>query len=126
MGSVTMFMDARMCDTIVSDSGAGAAISETRAQPYISVSSSSDSMHFVTHATIQSCAAGARMTSEVDTSERRNADGKFPCTKKCGGAYMRKRVRDKHSEECEGPKACLVPTCSYMNTEGSNIIGCVF
>ena len=70
---VTKYVDARMCDTIVSDGGAGASssISEGRAQPYISVLSSSDSMHFVTHAIVQSCAAGARMTSRLDTSEKR-------------------------------------------------------
>ena len=80
---VTKYVDERMCDTLVSDSGAGASISETRAQPYISVLSSSDSMHFVTHAIVQSCAAGARMTTRVDTSERRV----FPCTKGCGRTY---------------------------------------
>jgi hypothetical protein len=42
---VTKYVDARMCNTIVSDSGAGA--SDRRAQPDISVLSSSNSMHFV-------------------------------------------------------------------------------
>ena len=92
---VTTHVDARMCDTIVSDSGAGASssISETRAQPYISVLSSSDSMHFVTHATIQSCAAGARMTAAgatgLDTSQKRG----FSCTKGCGRTYRKKSNR---------------------------------
>ena len=125
---VTKHMDARVCDTIVSDSGAGASssISETRAQPYISVLSSSNSMHFVTHAVVQSCAAGARMTSEVDTSRKRV----YTC-EKCGTPFSRKDKRDQHSarkgpKECKGPKTCPVPNCSHPAGYGSNIIGCVF
>ena len=59
---VTKYVDACVCDTIANDSGVGpsSSIRETRAQPYISVLSNSNSMHFVIHAVVQSCAAGAR------------------------------------------------------------------
>ena len=85
-------MDARTCDTIVSDSGAGASISETRVQPHISVLLNSNSMHSVTLVVVQSCAAGARMKSEVDTSEGIC----FGCSKGCGRIYERKDNCDRH------------------------------
>ena len=111
---VTKYMDARMCDTIVSDGGAGASIGGGRAQPSISVSSSSNSMRFVTHALVQTCAAGARMTS------------RYACPKGCGRTYTRKDKRDYHAKKCKGPKTCPVPNCSYPDIRGNNIIGCVF
>ena len=118
---VTKYVDARMCDTIVNDSGAGASssISETRAQPYIFVLSSSNSMHFVIHAIVQSCAAGRRMTTILDTSQKIV----FSCPKGCGRTYTRKNKRDQHTKKCKGPKTC--PYCSYPDIHGNNIIGYV-
>ena len=117
---VTKYVDARVCDTIVNDSGAGASssVSETRAQPYISVLSSSNSMHSVIHAIVQSCAAGARMTARVDTSEKRV----FSCTstKGCGETFTRKDNRDRHARTCKGPKTC--PYCPHRNIYGGDII----
>ena len=121
MGLLTMLQNTWMhalCGTSVSDSGAGdsSSISEPRAQPYISVLSSSNSMHFVTHAVVQSCAAGARMTSEVDTSQKRG----FACLK-CGKLSTHKGTHNRHSKICKGPK-----TCDYCSYNGNNIIGYVF
>ena len=101
-----------------------------RAQPRISVLSSSDSMRFVTHATVQSCAAGARMTAAdapgADTSEKRI----FACSKGCGRTYTRKYKRKRHSRKCTGPKTCPVPNCSHPDilfVYGlDNLIGYVF
>ena len=92
-----------------------------RAQPRISVSSRSDSMDFVLHAILQSCAAGARVTTTVDTSEWRI----FTCTEKCGKTFDTKPKWTRHSKKCKGPKTCTVPNCSCPDFSG-NIIGYVF
>ena len=92
-----------------------------RARPRISVLSSSDSMRFVTHATVQSCAAGARVTTTVDTSVRRI----FTCTEKCGKSFDTKPKWTRHSKKCKGLKTCTVPNCSCPDFSG-NIIGYVF
>ena len=120
---VTKYMDARVCDTIVSDGGAGASISGGRAQPSISVLSSSNSMRFVTHALVQTCAAGARMTSVLNTSGKRR---KVACPKGCGKTYRKARLKDHLKEGCDGCKTCPVPNCSYPDIRGNNIIGYVF
>ena len=124
MGSGTMLQNTWMHACVI-QSRVTAALG--RAQPRISVLSSSDSMRFVTHATVQSCAAGARMTAAdapgADTSEKRI---RHACTKKCGRTYRRERVRDVHSDDCNGPKKC--PYCNVPIPEpyrGDNIVGCV-